>query len=108
MQGAGQAELLALRDTEGEPALEIHPIDAAARGIAEGERVRVFNDRGELELVARVTDRARPGVVVGLSIWWKKFARDRKNANELTSQRLTDIGRAPTFYDCLVQVERRG
>ena len=70
--------------------------------------MRVFNDRGELELVARVTDRARPGVVVGLSIWWKKFARDRKNANELTSQRLTDIGRAPTFYDCLVQVERRG
>jgi hypothetical protein len=46
--------------------------------------------------------------VVGLSIWWKKLARDGKNANELTSQRLTDIGRAPTFYDCLVQVERKG
>jgi len=45
-------------------------------------------------------------VVVALSIWWKKLARDGRNANELTNQRLTDIGRAPTFYDCLVEVER--
>ncbi|HYS13866.1 MAG TPA: molybdopterin oxidoreductase family protein [Burkholderiaceae bacterium] len=96
-----------LRDTEGEPALEIHPTDATPRAIADGDDVRVFNDRGVLDLVARVTDRARPGVVVGLSIWWKKFARDGKNANELTSQQLTDIGRGPTFYDCLVQVERK-
>jgi anaerobic selenocysteine-containing dehydrogenase len=96
-----------LRDTEGEPALEIHPTDATARAIADGDYVRVFNDRGVLDLVACVTDRARPGVVVGLSIWWKKFARDGKNANELTSQQLTDIGRGPTFYDCLVQVERK-
>ncbi|HOX88990.1 MAG TPA: molybdopterin oxidoreductase family protein [Burkholderiaceae bacterium] len=93
-----------LRDTEGEPALEIHPVDAAARGIADGSRVRVFNDRGELDLLARVTDRARPGVVVALSIWWKKLARDGKNVNELTHQRLTDIGRGPSFYDCLVEV----
>jgi len=95
-----------LRDTEGEPSLEMHPLDAAARAIGDGERACVFNDRGEIELAVRVTDRARPGVVVGLSIWWKKLARDGKNANELTSQRLTDIGRGPTFYDCLVQVER--
>ena len=71
-----------------------------------GAYVRVFNDRGSIELRARVTDRARPGVVVGLSVWWKKLARDGKNANELTSSdTLTDMGRAPTFYDCLVQVE---
>ncbi len=94
-----------LRDTEGEPHLEIHPLDAAARGIADGSAVRVFNDRGTLTLRARVTDRARPGVVVALSVWWKKLARDGKNANELTGQALTDIGRAATFYDCLVQVE---
>ncbi|GMV60421.1 MAG: hypothetical protein AMXMBFR72_35100, partial [Betaproteobacteria bacterium] len=95
-----------LRDAEGEPSLEIHPDDAAARGIADGDRVRVFNDRGAFELAARVTDRARPGVVVALSIWWKKLARDGRNANEVTSQALTDLGRAPTFYDCLVEVER--
>jgi anaerobic selenocysteine-containing dehydrogenase len=94
-----------LRDAEGEPALEIHPRDAAARGIVDGAYVRVFNDRGSIELAARVMDKARPGVVVALSIWWKKLARDGKNANELTGQRLTDLGRAPTFYDCLVEVE---
>ncbi len=95
-----------LRAVDGEPSLEIHPLDAAARAISDGDRVRVFNDRGSLDLAAHVTDRARRGVVVALSIWWKKLARDGKNANELTNQRLTDIGRAPTFYDCLVQVER--
>jgi anaerobic selenocysteine-containing dehydrogenase len=94
-----------LRDAEGEPHLEIHPGDAAAREITDGARVRVFNDRGSLTLKARVTDRARPGVVVALSVWWKKLARDGKNANELTSQVLTDIGRAPTFYDCRVELE---
>jgi anaerobic selenocysteine-containing dehydrogenase len=97
-----------LRDTEGEPTLQIHPRDAAARGIADGERVRVFNDRGEFALAARVTDRARPGVVVALSIWWKKLAADGRNANEVTSPALTDIGRAPTFYDCRVEVARAG
>jgi anaerobic selenocysteine-containing dehydrogenase len=95
-----------LRGIDGEPCLEIHPDDAAARGIGDGDRVRVFNDRGSLELKARVTDRARPSVVVALSVWWKKLARDGKNANELTSQALTDIGRAPTFYDCRVELER--
>jgi anaerobic selenocysteine-containing dehydrogenase len=95
-----------LRPAEGEPTLEIHPTDAATRGIVDGERVRVFNDRGSLEVAVCVTDRARPGVVVALSIWWKKLARDGKNANELTHQRLTDIGRAPSFYDCLVEVAK--
>jgi anaerobic selenocysteine-containing dehydrogenase len=95
-----------LRASEGEPWLDIHPQDAAQRGVVGGNYVRVFNDRGSVELRARITDRARRGVVVGLSVWWKKLARDGKNANELTSSdTLTDMGRAPTFYDCLVQVE---
>lgn len=93
-----------LRAAEGEPQLEIHPEDAAARGVADGGLVRVFNDRGSLELKACVTERARPGVVVALSVWWKKLTRDGKNANELTSQRLTDLGGGPTFYDALVEV----
>ncbi|MDY0975125.1 molybdopterin oxidoreductase family protein [Massilia sp. CFBP9012] len=95
-----------LRATEGEPHLDIHPNDAAARGIAHGEMARIFNDRGSFLARARVTDKARAGLVVGLSVWWKKLASDGKNANEVTSQRLTDMGRAPTFYDTLVQVER--
>ncbi len=94
-----------LRTVEGEPWLDLHPLDAAARGIVDGGYVRVFNDRGSLRLRARVTERARRGVVVALSVWWKKLTGDGKNANELTDgDALTDMGRAPTFYDCLVEV----
>lgn len=95
-----------LRSAEGEPHLDIHPDDAAERGIVDAEMVRIYNDRGTFIAKARVTDKARAGLVVGLSVWWKKLGRDGKNANEVTSQRLTDMGRAPTFYDTLVQVER--
>jgi anaerobic selenocysteine-containing dehydrogenase len=93
-----------LRAIEGEPTLEIHPDDAAARGIADGAPVRVHNDRGVHRCTASVTTRARPGVVVGFGVWWRKFGRDGTNVNQLTHQRLTDLGRAPSFYDCLVQV----
>ncbi|KWE62033.1 molybdopterin-dependent oxidoreductase [Burkholderia sp. MSMB2157WGS] len=95
-----------LRSTEGEPHLDMHPSDASARGIAEGDIVRIFNDRGSMQARARITDRARAGLVVGLSIWWKKLSPDGKNANEVTSQALTDLGNSATFYDCLVEVER--
>ena len=98
-----------LRASEGEPWLDLHPEDAAARGIVDGHYVRVFNDRGTLRLRARVTDRARPGVVVALSVWWRKLTSDGKNANELTNgEALTDLGRAPLFYDCRVELERTG
>ena len=94
-----------LRAIEGEQLLEIHPVDAAARGIADGSTVRVFNGRGSYRCRAAVSTRAREGVVNGLGIWWRKLGLDGRNVNELTSQRLTDLGRAPTFYDCLVEVE---
>ena len=93
-----------LRATEGEPLLEIHHADATPRGIASGMMVRVFNARGEHLCRARVSERARPGVVNGLGIWWRKFGFDGTNVNQLTSQQLTDLGRAPTFYDCAVEV----
>jgi anaerobic selenocysteine-containing dehydrogenase len=94
-----------LRDMEGEPVLEIHVDDAAPRGIADGAMVRVFNDRGSAACRARVGSRARAGVVNGLGVWWHKLSPAGRNVNALTSQRLTDFGRGPTFYDCLVQVE---
>ena len=93
-----------LRAIEGEPIVEIHPDDAAPRGITSGQVVTVFNDRGRYRCKADVSTRARPGVVNGLGIWWRKFGLDGTNVNELTHQRLTDIGRAPSFYDCLVEV----
>jgi anaerobic selenocysteine-containing dehydrogenase len=100
------ANLPVFTETEKTPRLEIHPDDAHARGVADGDRVRVLNDRGALVLTARVTDRARPGVVVALSIWWRKLSPDGTNANMVTSQALTDMGRAATFYDALVEVEK--
>jgi anaerobic selenocysteine-containing dehydrogenase len=100
------ANLPRFREAEGEPSLELHSADAAQRGIADGDAVRVFNDRGSFTLKARVNDKPRRGVVVAPSVWWKKFSRDRRNANELTSQRTADLGGAATFYDCLVEVER--
>lgn len=102
------ANLPRFREAEGEPSLELHSADAAPRGIADGERVRVYNDRGSFTLRARVNDKPRRGVVVAPSVWWRKFARDGRNANDLTSQRIADMGGAATFYDCLVEVERAG
>ncbi|WP_322055194.1 molybdopterin-containing oxidoreductase family protein [Paraburkholderia bannensis] len=95
-----------LRATEGEPHVDLNPADAAHRNIADGDQVRIFNDRGSMRARARVSERARAGLVVGLSIWWKKLAPDGRNANEVTSQALTDLGGSATFYDCLVEVER--
>jgi anaerobic selenocysteine-containing dehydrogenase len=93
-----------LRDIEGEPIVEISAQDAADRGIADGAVVKIFNERGAYHCKARVTERARDGVVNGLGIWWRKLGLRGTNVNELTSQRLTDMGGGPVFYDCLVEV----
>lgn len=94
-----------LRDIEGEPLLEMHADDAAARGIVGGDTARVFNDRGSYRCKVHINQRARPGVVNGLGVWWRKLGMDGSNVNELTHQRLTDMGRAAAFYDCAVEVE---
>jgi anaerobic selenocysteine-containing dehydrogenase len=93
-----------LRDIEGEPLLEIHPDDAQPRQIETGQMLRIFNHRGEYRCKAKVTTRARPGLVVGLGIWWRKLGPFGTNVNEVTSQKLTDMGQGPVFYDCLVEV----
>jgi len=93
-----------LKNMEGEPILEMHATDAAKRGLMDGVRVRVFNSRGEHVCRVVISKRARPGVVVGLGVWWRKLGLNGTNVNQLTSQKLTDMGNAPTFYDCLVEV----
>jgi anaerobic selenocysteine-containing dehydrogenase len=99
------ANMARFRDFEVEPHLDLHANDAASRGISDGDLVRVFNDRGSYKLRARVNNKPRPGVVVAPSVWWKKYAPDGGNANNVTSQRTTDLGGGATFYDCRVQVE---
>ena len=93
-----------LRRTEGEPTLLLHPMDAAQRGIGDGAWVRCFNDRGEVLARCKVSDDTRAGQVVVFGVWWRKLSPDGRNVNELTHQRLTDLGGGPCFYDCLVQV----
>jgi molybdopterin guanine dinucleotide-containing S/N-oxide reductase-like protein len=85
--------------------LEIHPLDAESRAISNGDAVRIFNDRGTLQLTALLNDTLPPGVVAA-RLDWAKFHPDAVNVNALTSERLTDIGAAPTFYSTLVQVSK--
>ncbi len=88
--------------------LAVHPEDATPRGIGEGDVVRVFNGRGSLRLIARVTSDVTAGVVSCPSTRWSKLAPDRRNVNALTSERLTDVGGGPSFYSTLVQLEHCG
>ena len=83
----------------------MHPDDAELRGIRTGDRVRAFNGRGSLLLEAEVDGVVRSGVVRVPSVRWAKLSVDGRSVN---SDRLTDIGGGPTFFSCLVQVERCG
>jgi anaerobic selenocysteine-containing dehydrogenase len=98
------ANLPGIRAMEKPSLLEIHPDDAKAKGIADGQQVRVFNGRGEIQLIAKVTEAVRPRVL-GARLDWAKGSRGGININVLTSERLTDMGRGPTFYSVLVDVE---
>jgi len=88
--------------------LKINAQDAAPRGIVTGDQVRVFNARGSCLLVAKVDTAVASGVVCAPSTRWPKLSPAARNVNALTSERLTDKGGGPTFYSCLVQVEKSG
>jgi len=93
-----------LRRAAAKPTLEIHADDAKSRNIRNGEPVAIYNDRGTFTAEAVISDRVRPGVVSAPSIWWGKLTSDGANANQTTSQALTDVGRGATFYDNMVGV----
>ena len=88
--------------------LAMHGTDARRRGIASGDRVRIFNDRGSCFYTAQVDGVVREGVVRAPSVRWNKKGSNGYNANALTSDRLTDLGGGPTFFSCLVEVEKCG
>ena len=87
-----------------EPECVIHPTDAGHRGLSDGVRVAIHNDRGAFTAVVRISEGIREGVVWAPSIWWTKLAADGRNANDTTSQLETDMGHGPVFYDNLVEV----
>ncbi len=84
--------------------ISIHPSDAARRNISDGTWVRVWNERGECRLLAKVNGEVQPGVVRARSLGWAKTSPGASSINHLTSDRLTDMGGGPTFYSCLVEV----
>ena len=94
-----------LRRQAHEPEVLLHPADAERRGIAAGVMVTVHNDRGAFLAKARVEPTIREGVAWAPSIWWGKLAGDGANANQTTSQRITDLGNGPVFYDNQVEID---
>lgn len=97
-----------LRRRQGPPRVLLAPEDARARGIGDGDAVRVFNDRGAARFTAEVTDRTRPGVVVVEGIWWHRFHPGGRGVNVLTSDRETDLGGGPALHSNLVEVAPAG
>ncbi len=93
-----------VRQMEEPGLLEMHLADAQARGIADGDQVRVFNQRGEVLLKARVDGAVQPGVV-SARLNWAKLTSGFQSINALTSEKLTDMGNSATFYSVLVEVE---
>jgi anaerobic selenocysteine-containing dehydrogenase len=98
--------IASLRRQAREPEVLLHPADAERRGIAAGMRVTVRNDRGAFLATARVEPAIREGVAWAPSVWWAKLTDDGANANQTTSQRETDLGHGPVFYDNQVEVEQ--
>ena len=97
--------LPSLQKMERQHDLEMSQRDAESRGVKDGDRVRVFNERGEVFLNAHVNSAVSPGVV-GAKLSWAKLSAGGVNINVLTSARLADLGGGATFYSTLVEVER--
>src|SRR5205823_3313302 len=90
---------------EGEPFVEVHPADAAARGVADGDDVILENGRGSVRLRAVVTDAVRPGVLASPKGRWAKLSGGR-NVNWTTSDALGDLAGQSTFHSNRVWLRR--
>ena len=87
-----------------EPEVSLHPSDAERRGLTDGTPVVVENDRGHFRATARIREGIREGVAWAPGVWWAKLSKDGVNVNTTTSQKLTDMGGGPVFYDNLVEI----
>jgi molybdopterin guanine dinucleotide-containing S/N-oxide reductase-like protein len=98
------SNLPSIQEMEEVGLIEMNASDARTRRIADGDRVRVFNRRGDILLRARVDGAVQPGVVCA-RLHWAKLSPGGRNINVLTSEKLTDLGNSATFYSVLVEVE---
>lgn len=88
--------------------LEIHPADAAARAIGQGDLVRIWNDLGEVRTTARLSADLRPGVVLLPKGLWSRHTRTGSTSNALSPDSYADLGEGACFNDARVQVDRVG
>ncbi len=88
--------------------VELHPADAAARGIEDGNRVRVWNEHGEVRCLARVSASLKPGVAMLPKGLWRHHTLSGTTANALAPDTLSDLGGGACFNDARVEVERLG
>jgi anaerobic selenocysteine-containing dehydrogenase len=95
-----------LRQQAGRPTVELHPQDAGARGITDGDEVEIFNDRGRYRAWAKVGPTVAAGVAAALGLWWRAHTATGVNCNATTSTRLTDFGGGATFFDNLVEIQK--
>ncbi|HEX2187564.1 MAG TPA: molybdopterin oxidoreductase family protein [Longimicrobiaceae bacterium] len=99
------ANVPALARAAGGAKLLLHPDEAAARGIRDGDRVRAWNARGAFAARAVVTEDVRPGVAVSYGVRWARLSEGGTTVNDTTSQAETDLGGGAVFYDNAVEVE---
>jgi len=88
----------------GDPTALMHPVDAKARGISEGDRINVFNDLATIEVGARISEDTAPGIVVVPLGYWRKSDGVGIGVNALNPAALTDIGQGPALTDTRVEV----
>jgi len=93
-----------IKMVSGEPSIYINPVDAQERGVKDGEMVKIFNDRGDIEVIAEVTYQVRIGCVVIPNGWWQTQGGA---VNFLSFGRETDMGHGTAFHDNMVQVEKK-
>jgi len=93
-----------LSERQGPPRLVLHPADAAARGLRDGDAARVHNERGEFRAAVVVSDRVRPGVVAATKGYWPKRVPGGSNANATVAERDSDMGGGAVFHDNRVEV----
>ena len=94
----------AQRRVQGEQSVTIHPVDAQQRGIADGQDVRVFNDRGQFIAIAKLSEDIAPGVVLSHMGAWAKNAKGGTTVSAVNPFAFADLGNAPTFSDTRVEV----
>ena len=99
------ANVPALAARQGSPTIELHPTDAEARGLREGDEARVYNDRGEFRARVIVSDRVPAGVTAGIKGFWPKRVGGGANANTTVAERDSDMGGGAVFHDNRVEVE---